>query len=79
MASGGLGSHFRYGRNFVVEAKTTGRELGTGSYGTVEEVILILLSHVYKCNLRLVILHPLQFRLKSMGCCVLERRSMKFY
>ena len=29
-------------RRFVVQARPNGRRLGTGSYGTVEEVIVIL-------------------------------------
>ena len=32
-------------RRFVVQARPTGRQLGTGSYGTVEEV-----TYVYKEN-----------------------------
>ena len=30
-------------RRFVVQARPTGRQLGTGSYGTVEEVVAIIL------------------------------------
>ena len=30
-------------RRFVVQARPTGRQLGTGSYGTVEEVKMIIL------------------------------------
>ena len=46
-------------RRFVVQARSTGRQLGTGSYGTVEEVQLATMIIIYE----VVTSHAL-FRLK---------------
>ena len=62
---------------FVVQARSTGKQLGIGSYGVVEEVFMIISEKLSRLSHNLTH-HTPSFRLRLMGWYVLERRSMRY-